>query len=298
MILNLVQNGIFPICYDKEGNYLSQEMDTGLKYPGTVQGEGKWIGTSCLFVRTTACNLRCAWVGVDGKGSPCDTPYSSHKPEKNKTEVDDIVATLVANSNNMSIKHIVVSGGEPTMQPEALAELLKKLQDLGFKTTIETNGTLFDENVAKYVNLCSMSPKLKSSTPWEANLVGTDIKFNQKWADRHERDRKNLDAIQQYIDNCYEKTELGLPDYTKRKVDHDFQLKFVVLNEDDIKEIEEDFIKRLDGVQPDDICLMPEGTLVEDLMSRSYWTVEACVKRGWRFTPRLHALMFGVKRGV
>ena len=298
MILNLVQNGIFPILYDKEGNNLNQEMDTGLKYPGTVQGEGKWIGTSCLFVRTTACNLRCAWIGVDGKGSPCDTPYSSHKPEKNKTEVDDIVATLIANSNNMSIKHIVISGGEPTMQPEALAELLEKLQNLGFKTTIETNGTLFDEQVANHTNLCSMSPKLKSSTPWEANLKDTGIQFNQKWAERHERDRRNIDVIQQYIDNCYEKTEVGLPDYTKRKTTNDFQLKFVVLSESDIDEIENDFLKRLDGVQPDDVCLMPEGTLVDDLMHRSYWTVEACVKRGWRFTPRLHALMFGVKRGV
>jgi 7-carboxy-7-deazaguanine synthase len=298
MILNLVQNGIFPISYDKEGNSLHQEMDTGLKYPGTVQGEGKWIGTSCLFVRTTACNLRCAWIGVDGKGSPCDTPYSSHKPEKNKTEVDDIVATLVANSNNKAIKHVVVSGGEPTMQPEALAELLKKLQDLGFKTTIETNGTLFDEQVASHTNLCSMSPKLKSSTPWEANLKDTGIQFNQKWAERHERDRRNIDVIQQYIDNCYEKTETGLADYTNRKSTNDFQLKFVVLSESDIDEIENDFLKRLDGVQPDDVCLMPEGTLVEDLMQRSYWTVEACVKRGWRFTPRLHALMFGVKRGV
>jgi 7-carboxy-7-deazaguanine synthase len=198
----------------------------------------------------------------------------------------------------MSIKHIVISGGEPTMQPEALTKLLITLQSLGFKTTIETNATLFDENVAQYTNLCSMSPKLKSSTPWEANLKDTGIQFNQKWAERHERDRKNIDIIQQYIDNCYEKTEAGSPDYTKRKVNNDFQLKFVVLSEDDIEEIENDFLKHINGVRPDDICLMPEGTLVDDLMSRSYWTVEACVKRGWRFTPRLHALMFGVKRGV
>ena len=297
-IINLVQNGIFPISYDKEGNPLNQEMDTGLKIPGTVQGEGKWIGTSCIFIRTTACNLRCAWVGLDGKGSPCDTPYSSHKPEKNKQEIEDVVAIVKANTNNGAIKHVVVSGGEPTMQTENLEELLKRLTEEGFKTTIETNGTIYSDGIAKYTNLCSMSPKLASSTPWEANLVDTGIGFNQKWAERHERDRKNIPVIQSYIDNCYEKDENGNVDYTKRKQSHDFQLKFVVLQEADIDEIENDFLKHLKGVNNDDVCLMPEGVTADDLMTRSYWTIEACIKRGWRFTPRLHALLFGVKRGV
>jgi 7-carboxy-7-deazaguanine synthase len=298
MIINLVQNGIFPISYDKEGNPLNQEMDTGLKIPGTVQGEGKWIGTSCIFIRTTACNLRCAWVGVDGKGSPCDTPYSSHKPEKNKQEIEDVVTLVKANTNNGAIKHVVVSGGEPTMQTENLEELLKRLTEEGFKTTIETNATIYSDGIAKYTNLCSMSPKLASSTPWEANLVDTGIGFNQKWAERHERDRKNIPVIQSYIDNCYEKDENGNIDYTKRKQSHDFQLKFVVLQEADIEEIENDFLKHLKGVNNDDVCLMPEGVTADDLMTRSYWTIEACIKRGWRFTPRLHALLFGVKRGV
>ena len=157
MIINLVQNGIFPISYDKEGNPLNQEMDTGLNIPGTVQGEGKWIGTSCIFIRTTACNLRCAWVGVDGKGSPCDTPYSSHKPEKNKQEIKDVVAIVKANTNNGAIKHVVVSGGEPTMQTENLEELLKKFNEEGVKTTVETNATIYIEGIAKYTSLCSMS---------------------------------------------------------------------------------------------------------------------------------------------
>jgi len=84
MQINLVQGGIFPI----KDNLTNDS--TGFKYAGTFQGEGKLTGTACLFIRTSACNLRCAWVGLDGKGSPCDTPYSSHNPEKNKMEIDDI----------------------------------------------------------------------------------------------------------------------------------------------------------------------------------------------------------------
>jgi 7-carboxy-7-deazaguanine synthase len=62
MKLNLVNNGVFPIKHDELGRPLDQELDTGFNLSGTIQGEGKWLGTPCLFVRTSACNLRCAWV--------------------------------------------------------------------------------------------------------------------------------------------------------------------------------------------------------------------------------------------
>ena len=89
MKINLVQGGIFPIKDNLEVD------STGLSVAGTIQGEGKLIGTTCLFIRTSACNLRCAWLGADGQGSPCDTPYSSHKPEKNIMEIDDIIEIVI-----------------------------------------------------------------------------------------------------------------------------------------------------------------------------------------------------------
>jgi 7-carboxy-7-deazaguanine synthase len=302
--INLVNNGIFPIIYDKEGNKLPNLPDTGYMTPGTVQGEGKLLGTSCLFIRTSACNLRCAWIGVDGKGSPCDTPYSSHKPEKNILEIEEVVEIIKANKGNIS--HIVVSGGEPTMQTESLVELLRKLQTIGMHTTIETNATIFDLGISLHTNLVSMSPKLSSSTPWKANLESTGIEFNEKWAERHERDRKNLEVIQSYINFCYEREvdfdSNGNPSsrltYNKRKLENDFQLKFVITSMKDIEEIENDFLAHLTGVKPSDVCLMPEGVTPEDLMERSGWVSNEAIKRGWRFTPRLHTLMWGTKRGT
>ena len=59
MKINLVQGGIFPIK-----DNLTKDS-TGFKYSGTFQGEGKLTGTACLFIITSACNLRCAWVGLD-----------------------------------------------------------------------------------------------------------------------------------------------------------------------------------------------------------------------------------------
>ena len=278
MKLNLVNGGIFPI---KEN---LTEDSTGFKYAGTFQGEGKLTGTACLFIRTSACNLRCAWIGLDGKGSPCDTPYSSHKPEKNIMEVDDIIQIVLDNTISQKIKHIVISGGEPTMQTEALEELLEKLQNLGYHTTIETNATIFSDKIAKHTDLVSMSPKLSTSTPHKSNLVDTGIAYNEKWADKHEKLRINIPVIQSYITNS-------------KKLLNDFQLKFVVATDQDILEIEQ-ILEQLTGWEPSDVCLMPEGVDVNTLNSRTGWIAEQALKRGWRFAPRLHIMMFGKNRFV
>jgi 7-carboxy-7-deazaguanine synthase len=278
MKINLVKGGIFPI---KEN---LTDDSTGFKYSGTFQGEGKLNGTACLFIRTSACNLRCAWVGLDGKGSPCDTPYSSHNPEKNMMDIDDIIKIVQENTKNQNIKHIVISGGEPTIQTNALEELLEKLQSLGYHTTVETNATIFSDKISQHTDLVSMSPKLSTSTPYKLNLKDTGIEYSEKWAEKHERLRINIPVMQDYIDGS-------------RKYLTDFQLKFVVATEQDIIEIE-DILTKLKGWEPSDICLMPEGVDVNTLNSRTGWIAEQALKRGWRFTPRLHIMMFGKNRYV
>ncbi len=278
MKLNLVENGIFPI------ENQTQVDSTGYGVSGTFQGEGKLIGTACLFIRTSGCNLRCSWVGVNGEGSPCDTPYSSHSPEKNKLDIEEIIDIVIMNTTKQKIKHIVISGGEPTIQKKPLAELLYRLKVLGYHTTIETNATIYTDEIAQGTDLVSMSPKLSSSTPWIKNLKNTGIEFNLKWAEKHELTRINIEAMQSYIDFCRENNK-------------DFQLKFVVTDDKDIVEIEE-ILEQLKDVNPDDVCLMPEGVDVSSLNSRTKWASEEALKRGWRFTPRLHILMFGKNRYV
>lgn len=282
MKINLVENGVFPITKDADGNPLSGTLDTGLASPGTIQGEGKLLGTSCLFIRTSGCNLRCAWVGADGNGSPCDTPYSSHNAENNRMEVDDVVRLVQANRGKM--QHVVVSGGEPTMQRAAI-ELVSKLRALRLHVTVESNATIFSRELSQSVNLMSMSPKLASSTPHAANLKNTGIDYSERWAEKHEKKRRNIEVIQQYIDNT-------------RLYGNDFQLKFVVQNPADIEEIEKAFLAHLTGWTPDDVVLMPEGTSSDMLADRSYWAIEAAINRGWRFTPRLHIELFGKARAV
>jgi 7-carboxy-7-deazaguanine synthase len=278
MKLNLVQGGIFPI----KGNL--NEDSTGFKYSGTFQGEGKLTGTPCLFIRTSTCNLRCAWKGLDGNGSLCDTPYSSHNAETNHMEIDEIIDIVIENTVPQYINHVVISGGEPTMQSEALLELLKRLKNLNYHITIETNATRFNDEFCKYIDLVSMSPKLSSSTPWVENLKNSGVEYKQKWAEKHEKDRINIDVIQNYVNGS-------------RINKNDFQLKFVIADEKDINEIE-DILKQLNNVSPSDVCLMPEGVDVNTLNSRTGWVAEQALKRGWRFCPRLHIMMFGKNRYV
>ena len=132
--------------------------------------------------------------------------------------------------------------------------------------------------------MISMSPKLKSSTPSTKILVENNL--NIKWQDKHEKIRRSINVIQSFIDGA-------------RINKKDFQLKFVVSSEDDVREIKEDWLEYLTGWSPLDILLMPEGINEEQLKINNKIVARLSVKYGFRFCPRLHIDIFGgAKKGV
>ena len=296
--LNLVEDGIFPIVTGLEGE-VKGDLDTGLRHSGTIQGEGKLVGTSALILRTSGCNLRCAWVRSDEKGDICDTPFSSWAPESVKWNIKDAVDVVEKNIGNM--RYLIITGGEPMMQPEALCgfmALIKKRR-LDLHITLETNGTLYDQEVCDYVDLLSISPKLSNSIPWRPNLRETGYEYVEKRALRHNVVRRNIRVIQAMIDNCYGRIDKDKVDYDwNRLKKKDFQLKFVVSDQTDLHEIDEEFLKYLKGIRPDDMILMPLGSNRDGLELSAKLVMSETVKRGWRFTPRLHIDLFDVKRSV
>jgi len=124
----------------------------------SIQGEGSLVGVPSVFIRTSGCNLRCAW---------CDTPYASWQPEGAELTISQIVDEVKAHP----ARHVVVTGGEPMIAPEIIP-LTERLRELGLHVTIETAGTVF-QLVA--CDLMSISPKLASSTP------------HDRWATQHNR---------------------------------------------------------------------------------------------------------------
>lgn len=142
----------------------------------SVQGEGRLIGLPSVFIRTTGCNLRCAW---------CDTPYTSWRPEGASWSIRKILAEV----EKYHAKHVVITGGEPLLAPE-IEELAKELKAGNAHITIETAATIYKPVVC---DLMSMSPKLANSTPWK--------KAAGKFARRHENQRLNFPVIQKYLDN-------------------------------------------------------------------------------------------------
>ena len=136
----------------------------------SVQGEGSLVGVPSFFIRTSGCNLRCAW---------CDTPYTSWNPEGADLTLDQIVDEVKAHP----ARHVVVTGGEPMIAPEIIA-LTERLRGLGLHITIETAGTVF-KPVAS--DLMSISPKLSNSTP------------QGPWKEQHNRLRINREVLLQLM---------------------------------------------------------------------------------------------------
>src|SRR5687768_3287446 len=194
----------------------------------------------------------------------CDTPYASWDPEGDDVPVERIVQRV----SEYPAKHAVVTGGEPMIMPD-VAELCAALKARGCHVTMETAGTVYKP---VQIDLASLSPKLSNSTPHERE--------GGRFARLHERQRLNFPVLQQFID-----------------ASPDFQLKFVVADECDLREIDE-ILHELRCWSPADVLLMPEGTDAATLDSRSAWISEVCKTRGFRYCPRLHVYLYGNKRGT
>lgn len=101
----------------------------------SLQGESTFAGLPCIFVRLTACNLRCSY---------CDTAYAFTEGEKQP--VDEILAEVrrlaIPFSERVGehkLPLVELTGGEPLLQPNALP-LMRALCDEGFTVLVETSG--------------------------------------------------------------------------------------------------------------------------------------------------------------
>ena len=90
----------------------------------SIQGESTRAGNPCVFVRLTACDLRCTW---------CDTPYAFH--EGRKMSIDDVVKAV----DDYGCPLVEITGGEPLLQDDVYP-LMERLLETGHTVMLETGG--------------------------------------------------------------------------------------------------------------------------------------------------------------
>ena len=148
----------------------------------SLQGESTFAGLPCVFVRLTACNLRCSY---------CDTAYAF--TEGRKMTLSEICAEVkrlatpftqhATRNTQYALPLVELTGGEPLLQPNSLP-LMAQLCDDGFTVLIETSGAHdisgVDPRVRRIMDLKCPGSGEVARNRWEniPHLKATDeVKF-------------------------------------------------------------------------------------------------------------------------
>jgi 7-carboxy-7-deazaguanine synthase len=134
----------------------------------SIQGESTHQGRPCVFVRLTACDLRCSW---------CDTPYAFH--EGTRRTVDEVIERVDACGCDV----VEVTGGEPLLQTEVYG-LMQRLVEQGKTVLLETGGhrdaSRVPEGVRRILDVKCPGSGESAKTCWD-NLDGLratdEVKF-------------------------------------------------------------------------------------------------------------------------
>lgn len=144
------------------------------------------------------------------------------------------------------------------LQQAGLAPLVESLAAEGYTFEVETNGTIAPTTeLLRHIGQWNVSPKLSTSGPSARRQVPS--------------------ALEQFaaLQSAY--------------------FKFVVAGEEDVEEV--CALRDRYGLPPERVLLMPEGTTPSALERKSEWLSGECLKHGFRFTTRLHIILWGDERG-
>ena len=217
----------------------------------SIQGEGPNFGKPAIFLRTAQCNLKCTW---------CDTKYTwdwknyDFSKEVKEMTIDEIKDTIT----DLEIKHLVITGGEPLLQQDDLADLLSFLKP-DFYVEVETNCTILpNKMLTDLIDQWNVSPKTENSG----------------------------NALELYENNeCY---------YFFANQENAF-FKYVVEDETDIPEIKK-FVTKY-KIPEKRVQLMTQASTKEEISIREKSISKLAKSHNFAFSPRLHVAMWGSQRG-
>jgi 7-carboxy-7-deazaguanine synthase len=218
----------------------------------TFQGEGPLAGQHAMFVRLFGCSLRCRW---------CDTAWTwdaarfELAAEQHPMTVPDILDQLRPHRPGV----VVITGGEPLLQQQALVSLCTSIRAAGIAgaVQVETSGTVPPlPALTAAVSMYCVSPKLANSG-----------------MRRHQRIRPQV--LRQFASS-------GKAVF-----------KFVACGPEDLDEVAE--VTASCGLAP--VWVMPEGTSSTAVLARMRELAGPVAERGWNLTARLQVLLWEDERG-
>ena len=127
----------------------------------TVQGEAKYTGTPCMFIRLQGCDVGCPW---------CDTKHTWDAVPEDEIDPSDLIAReakddkhwammdehqLLCLVREAKVKHVVLTGGEPC--DHDLHALTRVMAQDRITVQIETSGT---SEIKMYDAWVTLSPKI------------------------------------------------------------------------------------------------------------------------------------------
>lgn len=191
----------------------------------------------------------------------CDTAYTWDwtRFDRAKQTMEMGADTVATDVLARPPRNVVITGGEPLIQRAQLVPLAGRLKGAGMHIEVETNGTVSPGPLADLVDQWNVSPKLRHAG------------------------NEGLDRL----------PDAPLRDFAARE---NAFFKFVVQQQSDLNEVEE--LRSRYSIPAGRVVLMPEGTTAAQLNARSPWLAETCAERAYRFSSRLHILIWGDKRGV
>lgn len=244
----------FPQCERQPAEFPYLEVSEF--FYDTIQGEGVNIGVPAAFLRLQNCTLNCVW---------CDTEevWKQGNPYGIKELVQMVMESDLA-SKLIQGHHLVITGGSPLRQQQALTYFLEELSIcLGMTPYIEIENECVQsptEKLSKYVSCWNNSPKLENSgnsrfARFKPEIIGRTARLENSW------------------------------------------FKFVVTCDCEWEEIEADFLET-NLITKEQIILMPQGQTREELKETMLQTVNMAIKHGVRYCSREHITLWDKKTGV
>ncbi len=188
-----------------------------------LSGECRTKGTPTLFIRLGGCNLNCRY---------CDTLYAKQNYET--ILLVELYNKIKEMTNNFSYpNHIIITGGEPLLQSDAVVRLCDLINPL-CSIEIETNGSIPISDIRNKIE----HPFLTFTINYKLPSSGEEDKM--------------------YKDN-FKEIEIG------------DQIKFVVFNKEDLIRMAEVYETLVDDLKPFDVRLRNIFWVLPLKKDKNFW---------------------------